>query len=136
MEELNHPVILFDGVCNLCNASVQFIIKHDKKSVFRFASLQSEFGKRIIEKFDLANKNIDSVMLFENNTIQLKSTAALQIAKRLGGIYSALYVFIIIPRFMRDSIYDFVARNRYRWFGKQESCMIPKPELKKLFIES
>lgn len=135
MEELNHPVILFDGVCNLCNASVQFIIKHDKKSVFRFASLQSEFGKRIIEKFDLANKNIDSVMLFENNTVQLKSTAALQIAKRLGGIYSALYVFIIIPKFMRDSIYDFVARNRYRWFGKQESCMIPKPELKKLFIE-
>ena len=136
MEELNHPVILFDGVCNLCNSSVQFIIKHDKKSIFRFASLQSEFGKRIIEKFDLANKNIDSVMLLENNAIELKSTAALQIAKQLGGIYSALYVFIIIPRFMRDSIYDFVARNRYRWFGKQESCMIPKPELKKLFIES
>ena len=136
MEELNHPVILFDGVCNLCNSSVQFIIKHDKKSIFRFASLQSEFGKRIIEKFDLANKNIDSVMLFENNTVQLKSTAALLIAKRLSGIYSALYVFIIIPKFMRDSIYDFVALNRYRWFGKQESCMIPKPELKKLFIES
>ncbi len=136
MEELNHPIILFDGVCNLCNSSVQFIIKHDKKSIFRFASLQSEFGKRIIEKFDLANKNIDSVMLLENNAIELKSTAALQIAKQLGGIYSALYVFIIIPRFMRDSIYDFVARNRYRWFGKQESCMIPKPELKKLFIES
>ena len=136
METINHPIILFDGVCNLCNASVQFIIKHDKKSVFRFASLQSEFGKRIIKKYDLANKNIDSVMLFENNAVQLKSTAALQIAKQLGGIYSALYVFIIIPRFMRDSIYDFVARNRYRWFGKQESCMIPKPELKKLFIES
>lgn len=136
MEELNHPVILFDGVCNLCNASVQFIIKHDKKSVFRFTSLQSEFGKRIIEKHDLATKNIDSVMLLENNAVQLKSTAALQIAKRLGGIYSALYVFIIIPKFMRDSIYDFVARNRYHWFGKQESCMIPKPELKKLFIES
>ncbi len=136
MEELNHPVILFDGVCNLCNSSVQFIIKHDKKSIFRFASLQSEFGKRIIEKFDLANKNIDSVMLLENNAIELKSTAALLIAKRLSGIYSALYVFIIIPKFMRDSIYDFVALNRYRWFGKQESCMIPKPELKKLFIES
>ena len=136
MEELNHPVILFDGVCNLCSASVQFIIKHDKKSIFRFASLQSKFGKRIIEKHDLATKNIDSVILLENNIVQLKSTAALQIAKQLGGIYSALYVFIIIPRFMRDSIYDFVARNRYRWFGKQESCMIPKPELKKLFIES
>lgn len=136
MEELNQPVILFDGVCNLCNASVQFIIKHDKKSAFRFASLQSEFGKKIITKFDLADKNIDSVMLLENNTVELKSTAALQIAKRLNGIYPALYAFIIFPKFMRDSVYDFVARNRYRWFGKQESCMIPQPELKKLFIES
>jgi predicted DCC family thiol-disulfide oxidoreductase YuxK len=136
MEEINHPVILFDGVCNLCNASVQFIIKHDKKKVFKFASLQSEFGKRVIAKYDLANKNIDSVMLLENNTVQLKSTAALQIARRLSGLYSVLYIFIIVPGFMRDSVYDFIARNRYSWFGKQESCMIPKPELKKLFIES
>ncbi len=136
METINHPVILFDGVCNLCNSSVQFIIKHDKKGIFRFASLQSEFGKKIIQQFDLANKNIDSVMLLENNAIKLKSTAALQIAKRLSGIYSALYGFIIVPRFIRDSVYDFIARNRYRWFGKQESCMIPQPELKKLFIES
>lgn len=136
METINHPVILFDGVCNLCNSSVQFIIKHDKKGIFRFASLQSEFGKKIIQQFDLANKNIDSVMLLENNAIKLKSTAALQIAKGLSGIYSALYGFIIVPRFIRDSVYDFIARNRYRWFGKQESCMIPRPELKKLFIES
>lgn len=136
MENIKHPVILFDGVCNLCNSSVQFIIKHDKKGIFRFASLQSEFGKKIIQQFDLANKNIDSVMLLENNAVKLKSTAALQIAKRLSGIYSALYGFIIVPRFIRDSVYDFIARNRYRWFGKQESCMIPQPEFKKLFIES
>ncbi|MGE0637170.1 MAG: thiol-disulfide oxidoreductase DCC family protein [Bacteroidia bacterium] len=135
MKEFNNPIILFDGVCNLCNASVQFIIKHDKKGVFRFASLQSEFGKSIVNKFNLADKNIDSVMLFENNTVQLKSEAALRIAKRMGGIYSILFAFIIIPRFIRDSIYDYIARNRYRWFGKQESCMIPTPELKKLFIE-
>ena len=96
MEELiSHPVIIFDGVCNLCNSSVQFIIKHDKKQVFRFASLQSEFGKKIITKFDLANKNIDSIILFENNYVLIKSTAALQIAKKMGGIYSTLYVLCI-----------------------------------------
>jgi predicted DCC family thiol-disulfide oxidoreductase YuxK len=98
--------------------------------------LQSNFGKTIIQQFDLANKNIDSVMLFENNSVKIKSTAALEIAKRLSGLYSLLYAFIIVPKFIRDSIYDFIARNRYRWFGKQESCMIPNPELKKLFIES
>ncbi len=136
MQDNKHPVILFDGVCNLCNSSVQFIIKRDKKSVFRFASLQSEFGKKIISKFDLADKNIDSVMLLENNTVRLKSTAALEIAKRLNGIYSLLYAFIIVPKFVRDGVYDFIARNRYRWFGKQESCMIPSPELKRLFIET
>lgn len=135
MQELNHPVILFDGVCNLCNSSVQFIINHDKKQVFRFASLQSEFGKNILQQFDLSDKNIDSVMLFENNSVMIKSTAALNIAKRLGGGYSLLYALIIIPKFIRDFVYDFIARNRYKWFGKQESCMIPNPRLKKLFFD-
>jgi len=137
MEELiSHPVILFDGVCNLCNSSVQFIIKHDKKRIFRFASLQSEFGKKIISRFDLKNKNIDSILLYENSSVSDKSTAVLFILKKMGGIYSVLYALIILPKFIRDGIYDFVARNRYRWFGKQESCMIPTTELKKLFIES
>lgn len=136
MEDLRHPVILFDGVCNLCNASVQFIIRHDKKQIFRFAALQSAFGQRVIENFNLTDKNIDSVILFENNSVQLKSDAALSIAKQLGGIYSLLYVFIVVPKFIRNSVYDFIARNRYRWFGKQESCMIPTPELKRLFIEA
>lgn len=134
MEDLKHSVILFDGVCNLCNASVQFIIKHDKKQLFRFAALQSAFGQNIVNKFNLADKNIDSVILLENNSVLLKSDAALRIAKQLGGIYSMLYVFIVLPKFIRNRIYDFIARNRYRWFGKQESCMIPTPELKKLFI--
>lgn len=136
MEDLRHPVILFDGVCNLCNASVQFIIRHDKKQIFRFAALQSAFGQRVIENFNLTDKNTDSVILFENNSVQLKSDAALSIAKQLGGIYSLLYVFIVVPKFIRNSVYDFIARNRYRWFGKQESCMIPTPELKRLFIEA
>jgi predicted DCC family thiol-disulfide oxidoreductase YuxK len=134
MEDLKHSVILFDGVCNLCNASVQFIIKHDKKQLFRFAALQSAFGQNVVNKFNLADKNIDSVILLENNSVLLKSDAALRIAKQLGGIYSMLYVFIVLPKFFRNRIYDFIARNRYRWFGKQESCMIPTPELKKLFI--
>lgn len=134
MEDVKHSVILFDGVCNLCNASVQFIIKHDKKQLFRFAALQSAFGQNVVNKFNLADKNIDSVILLENNSVLLKSDAALRIAKQLGGIYSMLYVFIVLPKFIRNRIYDFIARNRYRWFGKQESCMIPTPELKKLFI--
>jgi predicted DCC family thiol-disulfide oxidoreductase YuxK len=136
MEQSNHPVILFDGVCNLCNSSVQFIIKHDKKSVFRFASLQSNFGKSIIQKFNLTTKDIDSVILLENDVAKIKSDAALEIVKKLGGIYSLLYIFKIVPNFIRDKVYDFVAQNRYRWFGKQESCWIPTPGLKKLFIES
>ena len=135
MQEINHPVILFDGVCNLCNASVQFIIRHDRKKKFRYASLQSEFGKTLIEKFNLSNADSDSVILLENNSVKIKSSAALEIAKKMGGFYSTLYVFILLPRFIRDNIYDFVARNRYRWFGKQDSCMIPTSELKKLFIE-
>jgi len=135
MEDIAHPVILFDGVCNLCNSSVQFIIKRDRKRIFRYASLQSEFGKKIIERFKLADKNIDSIILFENNSIKIKSTAVLQVLKRTGGIYSILYVFIIVPESIRNGIYDFIARNRYRWFGKRETCMIPTPELKKRFID-
>ena len=136
MEDINHPVILFDGVCNLCNASVQFIIKRDKKQIFRFAALQSQFGQKVVDSFNLSDKKIDSVILLENNSVKIKSDAALRIAKQLGGIYSLLYVFIILPKFIRNSVYDFIARNRYSWFGKQESCMIPTPELKRLFIEA
>ncbi len=136
MEESNHPVILFDGVCNLCSSSVQLIIKHDRKKVFRYASLQSEYGKKTLEKYQLNTKNIDSIVVIDGASAQIKSSAVLSILKKLGGIYSALYVFIIIPKFLRDSLYDFVARNRYRWFGKQESCMLPTPERKKLFIDS
>lgn len=135
MDELNHPVILFDGVCNLCNSSVQLIIKRDKKKVFRYASLQSNFGKQALKKFKLDEKKIDSIVLYENENILFKSTAVLKIAHKLGGIYSAAYAFVVIPLFIRDYIYDFIARNRYRWFGKQESCMVPSPELKNLFID-
>lgn len=131
-----HPVILFDGICNLCNSSVQFVLKRDKKQKFRYASLQSEFGKKIIEQFSLKEKNIDSIVLIEQNRAWVKSSAVLRISKQLGGGYPLFYVFIIIPKFLRDAVYDFIARNRYRWFGKRESCILPSPETKTLFLDA
>jgi len=129
-------IILFDGVCNLCNDVVNFIIKRDRKDVFRYASLQSEIGKQLISERNINTSKIDSILLIDPNTTYYhKSTAALRIAKQLSGIYPLLSVFIIFPTFLRDWVYDFIAKNRYKWFGKKETCMIPTPELKALFID-
>jgi len=137
--ELNYiknPVILFDGVCNLCNGAVQFIIKHDPKHRFRFASLQSEFGKKIIKEFKIPpGEAMNSFILLENEKIYTRSTGALRVTKKLNGLWPLLYGFIIVPPFLRNAVYNFIARNRYRWFGKKEACWIPTPELKALFIE-
>lgn len=130
----NKSIILFDGVCNLCNASVNFVIKHDKKGQFLFASLQSDAAKEILLQFNLKNLNTDTVILVEDNKIYDKSTAALKIAKKLDGGFKAFSVFFIVPKFLRDWIYVFIAKNRYKWFGKRESCMIPSPELKNRFL--
>lgn len=127
-------IILFDGVCNLCNSSVQFIIKRDAKNHFYFASLQSDAGQQILLQNNLENLNFDTILLVEGNKIHDKSTAILKISKRLSGFYKLLYGFIIIPKFIRDFFYSIVSKNRYRWFGKQESCMIPTPELKAKFL--
>lgn len=132
--EKQSPVILFDGVCNLCNSSVQFVIERDKKEQFKFASLQSDYGQEQLKKHNLLDKNIDSIVLIENDKAYIKSTAALRIAKRLGSLYPLAYVFIIVPVFLRNLVYDFVARNRYKWFGKQESCWLPTPELRGRFL--
>ena len=132
MSQVQHPVILFDGVCNLCNKSAQFIIKRDKNKKFRFAALQSAYAAK-----HLAGKNIvglDSVVLLQNDKVYTQSNAALRIAAQLEGAWPLLYVFIILPRFLRDGVYKFIAKNRYKWFGKQESCMLPRPELKDLFL--
>lgn len=129
-----HPVILFDGVCNLCNTSVQFVIKHDTKRLFRYASLQSSFGEKILKENNLSADVFNSFILFENDTIYTRSTAALLVAKRLNGFIRILYGFIIIPEFIRNAVYNFIARNRYRWFGKRETCWLPSPELKELFL--
>jgi predicted DCC family thiol-disulfide oxidoreductase YuxK len=130
----NHKIILFDGVCNLCNGSAIFIINHDHKDLFRFTALQSDTGKELIDKFKINTSKTDSIILIDGEKNFTKSTAALKIAKHLSGGYPLLYGFMIVPNFMRNWVYDIIARNRYRWFGKKESCMIPTPELKQKFL--
>ncbi|HAY33004.1 MAG TPA: thiol-disulfide oxidoreductase DCC family protein [Ignavibacteria bacterium] len=127
-------IILFDGVCNLCNSSVNFIIDKDVRNVFKFASLQSETGTKLIKNYNLTAENIDSVILIDNDRAYIKSDAALMIAAELGGVYKILSFMRIIPKFIRDFFYDIIARNRYRWFGKKDVCRIPTPELKSKFL--
>jgi predicted DCC family thiol-disulfide oxidoreductase YuxK len=131
----NKQLILFDGVCNLCNTSIQYVIKHDKNNLFMFAPLESTIGQDIINKYNIDTKNTDSIILYsEENGLFTKSTAALKIANHLGFPLNILSVFFIIPPFIRNWVYDFIAKNRYRWYGKQEACMIPTPELKSKFL--
>jgi predicted DCC family thiol-disulfide oxidoreductase YuxK len=126
-------VILFDGVCNLCNGFVQFVIKRDNVAYFSFAALQSDYAQQKLDA-DLVDKNLSSVILMENGIVYTQSTAALRILKQMSGLYPLLYAFIIVPSFIRDAVYKWVARNRYKWFGKTEYCMVPTPELKARFI--
>lgn len=128
-------IILFDGVCNLCNGAINFIIKHDPKAIFSFASLQGETGQKLLAKHKIDPNKIDSIILIESQRVSVKSTAALRIAKSLNRGYPLLYGFIIIPIFIRNAVYDYIARNRYKWFGKKDSCMIPTPELKSRFLD-
>lgn len=127
-------LILFDGVCNLCNSSVQFILLHDERAYFQFASLQSAFASEILTRHGLKTSNFDSIVLIKNNQVYQRSDAALLIAKQLSGAWKILCIFLIIPRFIRDAVYNFVAKNRYRWFGKKSECMLPKPEWKERFL--
>ncbi len=127
-------IILFDGVCNLCNSSVNFILKHDKKKRFIFTSLQSDVAKEILLQFPTKYLNLDSIILIENGKVYEKSTAALKILKHLYNGYQLLYAFIIIPKFIRDWVYIIIAQNRYKWFGKKEECMLPTSESKSRFL--
>ncbi len=132
----NKQLILFDGVCNLCNSSVQFVIKHDKKDKFLFTALQSNVGKKIIQEFNIDTSKTDSILLYSpDKGLSLRSTAALNIAKQLRFPINTLIIFIIIPNFIRNWIYDLIARNRYKWYGKMDDCMIPTPEIKAKFLE-
>ena len=131
---MDHPIILFDGICNLCNNAVQFVLKHDKKKLFRFASLQSDFGKSILIKYGLPTDNFNSFVLILNGKAYTKSTAALSVAKMLSGPIKLLYGFIVIPAFIRNGVYNVIANNRYKWFGKKESCMLPSPDVAARFL--
>ncbi|MDM5360392.1 putative DCC family thiol-disulfide oxidoreductase YuxK [Peribacillus sp. B2I2] len=129
-----NPVILFDGECNFCDSSVQFIIKRDPQGLFHYASLQSEAGQELLKKYDVP-ADIDSMVLIEKDQAYYKSSAALRICRRLKGAWKLLYGFIIVPSFIRNFVYDFIARNRYKWFGKkEESCMLPSPSVRKRFL--
>ncbi|QQX76216.1 MULTISPECIES: thiol-disulfide oxidoreductase DCC family protein [Aequorivita] len=134
MKNKDQKIILFDGVCNLCNGAVTYIIKRDNKNVFKFAALQSEIGQQLISKFNIDTSKVDSIILIDGEKHYIKSSAALHIAKQLSGAYPLLFGFMIVPKFIRNAVYDYIARNRYKWFGKKESCMIPTSELKAKFL--
>lgn len=128
-------VILFDGICNLCNGIVLFIIKRDKKALFRFAALQSEVAQSLLKKYSVSNKQTDTIYYIRDTECLQKSTAILYILKDLSGAWKCLYPLIYIPKSLRDGLYLFVSRYRYRLFGKRQSCIIPTPEIKKRFME-
>lgn len=128
------PIILFDGVCNLCNHSVQFILKRDPQENYKFASIQGETGQKLLKKYGF-NSELNSFVLIENEKVYIKSDAALHVCRNLMGVWKILSFLHIIPPFIRDFFYDIVANNRYKWFGKKEYCMLPSPEWKKRFLD-
>lgn len=129
-------IILFDGVCNLCNRTVQFVIKRDKKDAFRFAALQSETGQRLVKERAIDTSKVDSIILIEPDiAYYTKSDAALEIGKSFGGGWKLLTIFEWVPKVLRDWVYDIIAKRRYSWFGKRDACMVPGPELKARFLE-
>lgn len=134
----NHSVdrvILFDGICNLCAASVTFVIKRDSTAKFRFASLQSALGQKTLREEGINPHYFDTVMLIKDGKLFTRSNAALEIARNMDGLWPALYIFKIIPSIIRNLVYDWIAKNRYKWFGRKDSCMIPTPDLKARFID-
>ena len=130
-------LILFDGVCNLCNSSVLYVIKRDKHNTFLFAPLQGEIGQVIINKFNIDTRKTDSILLYQpqEERVYQKSNAALRIAKKLGFPTNLLAIFLIVPNFIRDWFYNYVAKNRYKLYGKKDACMIPTPELREKFLD-
>jgi len=132
----NKKIILFDGICNLCNDALLKVIKYDKKNVFLFCSLQSKIGKEITGHLGIDITKIDSIILYEPSvSYDIKSTAALKIMQDFKGIWNLTYVLLLFPEWFRNSIYDYIAKNRYKWFGKKEHCLIPSPELKVKFLD-
>jgi len=137
MEDLpqDKKIILFDGICNMCDAAVQFIIKHDKKDIFRFVAIQSDLGQSIILYIGIDTSKTDSIILYEpGHAYYYKAEAALKIATALGGIYLGMAIFTILPKGLSNALYDYIARNRYKWYGKKNECMIPTLQMKAKFL--
>jgi len=135
MSNREHYILLFDGVCNLCNSIVQFTINRDPKGKFKFASLQSESGQALLKKFGLPTDNFDSFVFIRQDKYFLKSSAGLHVLKELGGVWKLFYGFIILPRSLRDFIYNIIAKKRYSVFGKRDTCMVPTQDIKQRFLE-
>ena len=133
-KQSTHSIILFDGVCNLCNGAVNFVIKRDNSNVFRFAPLQENSGILLLKKYAIDPQKLDTIILIENDRVYLKSTAALRISKKMSNLWPLLYVCIVLPKFLRDAVYDYIAKNRYAWFGKNDQCIIPSPATKDKFL--
>jgi predicted DCC family thiol-disulfide oxidoreductase YuxK len=129
-----NPIVLFDGVCNFCSSVVRFAILRDPDGIFRFASLQSDTGQLFLKKFGLSTDDFDSFVLIEGHRFSLRSTAVLRLCKMLNGFWPIVYLMIIVPAPIRDFIYDLVAQNRYRWFGKKEECFIPSADVRNRFL--
>ncbi len=131
----HHPIILFDGYCNLCNSSIQWIIKRDKKALFRFTALQSEIAESLLDKTNPLESNIQSIILIEGVKVFSQSEAIIRIASHLGWFWSLANIFLLVPKSLRDIVYNFIAKNRYRWFGKRDSCMLPAGDVLSRFLQ-
>lgn len=127
-------IVLFDGVCNLCNTAVDLIIRNDKKGSFKVGALQDPKTKELLKDYAIDSDYLDSIILIRGDQVFYKSRAALEITKKLKGLWPLLYVFIIVPNALRDPVYDWIARNRYRWYGKKETCRLPTPEERARFL--
>jgi len=134
-ESDDHPILLFDGICNLCNGSIQYIIPRDPEGTLRFAPLQSDLGEKVRESAGLSTDDLETVVLVDDGKAYTKSDAAIRVGERLGGAYRLLSLGRLLPRGLRDRIYDFVAENRYDWFGKKDQCMVPDDDVNDRFIE-
>ena len=132
---MEKPIILFDGVCNFCSSSVQFVIKRDPKGVFNFCQLQSIKGKALLSQHGIVDDDLTSVILIQNNKTYKKSSAALQVARQLNMAWPILTVFLLVPPFIRDRVYDFIGNHRYKWFGKKQACWIPNKKISDRFLD-
>lgn len=129
-----NPVILFDGVCNFCNGAVNFTIKRNKDKTIKFAPLQSEAGRELVKQYGLPENDMRSFLFIENEKMYNRSTAALRVCRHLKGLWPLCYAFIIVPPFIRNGVYDFIAKNRYKWFGQKEECMVPSADVRARFL--